>query len=127
MAKQTILDDFDFNEQDFFPEEGDSEVVGKFYSSMEAEVAAARLRAEGIPCFLANTNASSILTSTMVMMRLHVRPEDMDRAKALLLSELPQGDEHSEMGSIWKSMGILLGVLGILGLAVFVFRSILSI
>ena len=85
MSNQNILDDFRFEDDGFFPEEGESEVVGKYYSAMEAEVAAARLRSEGIPCFLANTHAQSVLTSVMVMVRLHVRPEDVDRARVILL------------------------------------------
>ncbi|MBU6341832.1 MAG: DUF2007 domain-containing protein [Bacteroidetes bacterium] len=126
MAKQNILDDFDFDEHDFFPEEGDSEVIGKYYSPMEAELAAARLRAEGIPCFLANSNSQSILPSSLVYVRLHVRPDDKDRAKSILLTELPPTDETRNLGSIWENLlvlaAVLLGIMGILYLIKIIFN-----
>lgn len=126
MAKQNILDDFDFEEHDFFPEEGDSEVIGKYYSPMEAELAAARLRAEGIPCFLANSNSQSILPSSLVYVRLHVRPDDKDRAKSILLTELPPTDETRNLGSIWENLlvlaAVLLGIMGILYLIKIIFN-----
>jgi len=125
MAKLNILDDFDFDEHDFFPEEGDSEVIGKYYSPMEAELAAARLRAEGIPCFLANSNSQSILPSSLVYVRLHVRPDDKDRAKSILLTEFPANDESKGLGTIWENLmmlfGILFGIIGVLYLVRLIF------
>lgn len=103
-----ILDHFDFDEPEFDPEEGQGEVVGKFYSSMEAEVSAARLRSEGIPCFLANSASQSVLTSTMVMVRLHVRPQDALRAREILREMVPP--ESGGKGGIAKGLLIILGI-----------------
>jgi hypothetical protein len=111
MSDHNILDNFKFEEDGFFPEEGESEVVGKYYSAMEAEVAAARLRSEGIPCFLANTNSQSVLTSVMVMVRLHVRPEDVDQARMLLLTEMPLEEQNAAPGSVLKGFFIVLAFL----------------
>ncbi|MFN0213405.1 MAG: putative signal transducing protein [Saprospiraceae bacterium] len=77
-----ILDDFDFNE---LPEwAGQGEVVAKFYSSMEAEIAAARLRSEGIHCFLANAISQTVLPHLPGIVRLHTRPADADLARDIL-------------------------------------------
>jgi len=107
-----ILDHFEFDEPEFDPEEGQGEVVGKFYSSMEAEVSAARLRSEGIPCFLANSASQSVLTSTMVMVRLHVRLQDAPRAREILRDMAPpESNTHS---SVAKGLFIILGIFLIL-------------
>ncbi|MCC6459808.1 MAG: DUF2007 domain-containing protein [Saprospiraceae bacterium] len=83
MAKNDILDDFEFDADPFF-EDGSKEVVAKYYSPLEAEVAASRLRSEGIPCFLANSTAQSVLPHLHLLIRLHVLPEDLDRAREIL-------------------------------------------
>lgn len=84
MHSTDILDDFDFdgNDPSGFAEEG--EVIAKFFSPMEAEVAAARLRAEGIHCFLANTLSQTVLPHLQTIIRLHVRPVDSARAREIL-------------------------------------------
>ncbi|MBC7778101.1 MAG: DUF2007 domain-containing protein, partial [Phycisphaerae bacterium] len=77
-----ILDDFDFDE---LPEwAGEGEVVAKFYSTMEAEVAAARLRSEGIHCFLANAISQTVLPHLQGIVRLHTRPADAELAREIL-------------------------------------------
>lgn len=82
MHPPDILDDFEFDE---LPEwAGDGEVVAKFYSSMEAEVAAARLRSEGIHCFLANTISQSITPHLPGIVRLHTRVADAEKAREIL-------------------------------------------
>lgn len=84
MHPSDILDNFDFEENAWpgHPEEG--EVVAKFFSPMEAEVAAARLRSEGIICFLANTTSQTVLPHLQSVIRLHVRPADSVRAREIL-------------------------------------------
>jgi hypothetical protein len=117
MGSDHILDDFDFEEGDFDHEAGDSVVVAKYYSPMEAEVAAARLRSEGIPCFLANSASQSVLTSTMVMVRLHVRSADYDRARDILQETFPQ--QEAESGGVLKGLLIIFGIflgVGLIGL-----------
>lgn len=84
MANTNILDDFEFEDNQFFEDGTDGEVVAKYYSSMEAEVAAARLRSEGIPCFLANTISQSVLPHIQFVLRLHTRPQDVERAREIL-------------------------------------------
>jgi hypothetical protein len=93
MHSTDILDQFDFGDNPFFNEAGDGEVVAKYYSEMEAEVAAARLRAEGIPCFLANTASHNVLPHVSVLLRLHVRPVDFERAQAILAEASIDTDE----------------------------------
>lgn len=84
MNTNNILDDFDFDGTDhsFGAEEG--EVVAKFFSPLEAEMAAARLRSEGIHCFLANNISQTVLPHLQIVARLHVRPVDSARAREIL-------------------------------------------
>lgn len=84
MEKNDILDDFDFDDNDhsLWAEEG--EVVAKFFSPLEAELAAARLRSEGIHCFLANNISQTVLPHLQIVARLHVRPVDSARAREIL-------------------------------------------
>lgn len=84
MKSEDILDDFDFegSGHPLWAEEG--EVVAKFYSPLEAEMAAARLRSEGIHCFLANTISQTVLPHLQIVARLHVRPVDSARAREIL-------------------------------------------
>lgn len=84
MKGNTILDDFDFEgrELPLWAEEG--EVVAKFFSPLEAEIAAARLRSEGIHCFLANTTSQTLLPHLQIVVRLHVRPQDSAMAREIL-------------------------------------------
>ncbi|MBL7826739.1 MAG: DUF2007 domain-containing protein [Saprospiraceae bacterium] len=79
-----ILDDIDFegNELPKWAEEG--EVVAKFFSPMEAEIAAARLRSEGVHCFLANATAQSVMPHLQIVIRLHVRPQEAAVAREIL-------------------------------------------
>ncbi len=86
-----ILDDFDFDE---LPEwVGEAEIVAKFYSSMEAEVAAARLRSEGIHCFLANAISQTVVPHLQGIMRLHTRPIDAEYAREILQEAAIETDE----------------------------------
>lgn len=84
MKSDDILDNFDFegSGHPLWAEEG--EVVAKFYSPLEAEMAAARLRSEGIHCFLANTISQTVLPHLQIVARLHVRPVDSARAREIL-------------------------------------------
>lgn len=82
MPHPDILDDFNFND---VPEwAGEGEVVAKFYSNLEAEVAAARLRSEGLHCFLANAISQSVVPHLQSVVRLHTRQADADKAREIL-------------------------------------------
>ncbi len=82
MQENTILDDFD--DYLYLSESDEHEVVAKFFSPLEAELAAARLRSEQIPCFLANSTSQSVMPHLQTVVRLHVRPIDMDIARDIL-------------------------------------------
>lgn len=114
MHSTDLLDDFEFDEnvRPGFAEEG--EVVAKFFSLMEAEVAAARLRAEGIHCFLANTMSQTVLPHLQTIIRLHVRPVDSARAREILneaaIETISPSDESAGRG-VLIALAILIGVV----------------
>ncbi|MBX2889547.1 MAG: DUF2007 domain-containing protein [Saprospiraceae bacterium] len=123
MHSTDILDNFDFDEnvQPGLAEEG--EVVAKFFSLMEAEVAAARLRAEGIHCFLANTTSQSVLPHLQAIVRLHVRPIDSARAREILQEAAietvgPNGNSAGRGALI--ALAVLIGLI----LAAFLVRAL---
>jgi hypothetical protein len=110
MKDHEILDNFETG--DVYEPFESSDVVAKYYSSMEAEVAAARLRSEGIPCFLANHFSQSVLAATsMSMVRLHVRPEDKELALEILIAETPPQELPSEKGGVAKGLAIIFGIV----------------
>lgn len=113
MQHNDILDNFDFDQNQYF-DENSGEVVAKFYSSMEAEVAAARLRSEGIPCFLANATSQSVLPHLQILVRLHVRPEDAGQARMLLAEAAI--DTEDEPGNKAQDNRILIGMAILIGL-----------
>ncbi|MEZ4967938.1 MAG: DUF2007 domain-containing protein [Saprospiraceae bacterium] len=114
MSRVDILDDFDFDENAFRGMAEEGEVVAKFFSLMEAEVAAARLRAEGIHCFLANTASSSVLPHLQSVIRLHVRPLDSARAREILneaaITTISPSDNTRNAGTL-TALAILIGIL----------------
>lgn len=122
MHSNDILDDFGFGQNPFEAFEGEGEVVAKFYSPLEAEVAAARLRSEGIPCFLANTASQSVLTQTMNLVRLHVRSQDRDRALEILEENMPAPESSS--GSVSTGLLIILGVFLALGALLYLMKML---
>jgi hypothetical protein len=114
--RRNILDNFDFGDGSFF-EETDGEVVAKYYSPLEAEVAAARLRSEGIPCFLANSHSQSVL-AVPLMVRLHVLPKHIDLARSILAeaaidteSGLPEKTEDHTWIFLWVVIGMVVVLL----------------
>ncbi len=114
MRPTDLLDDFDFNDHPFFETYGEGEVVGKYFSSMEAEVAAARLRAEGIPCFLANHTVQAIMPHLQGIIRLHTRPVDAGLAReilgeAALDTHLPRPQSAFNLTSV--ILAIVIGVV----------------
>lgn len=122
MQRNDILDDFDFGESPYF-EENSGEVVAKFYSAMEADVAAARLRAEGIPCFLANSTSQSMLPHLQLLVRLHVRPQDVERARVLLAEAAIDTEDPSDVREykiVLTALAVLIGLL----LAVLLARAV---
>ena len=123
MHSTDILDDFDFegNDPSGFAEEG--EVIAKFFSPMEAEVAAARLRAEGIHCFLANTLSQTVLPHLQTIIRLHVRPVDSARAREILQEaaiETVAPNESASGRGVLIALAILIGII----LAAFFVRAL---
>ncbi len=113
MQRNDILDNFDFDQNQYF-EENSGEVVAKFYSPMEADVAAARLRSEGIPCFLANATSQSVLPHLQILVRLHVRPQDAEQARILLAEAAIDSEEPGNRlqdNRILTVMAILIGLL----------------
>jgi hypothetical protein len=113
MRLNNIIDDFEEapHDHDGEPFE-DSDVVAHFYSLLEAEVAAARLRAEGIPCFLANTHVQNMFnTGNFAAVRLHVRKEEVEMARELLQETLPDPEQETEKGVGAKSWLILAAIL----------------
>lgn len=118
-----ILDNFDFDDIQFPAEEGDGEVVAKFFSSMEAEVAAARLRSEGIPCFLANTTSQAVLPHLQIVIRLHVRPKDALRAREILNDaaiDTAEPTPAARSNMVLLALAVLIGLL----LAVLLVRAV---
>ncbi len=112
--RQDILDDFDFDHEAYFdPEDGEGELVAKFYAPVEAQTAAARLRAEGIPCFLAgDMMAQSVMPHLQALVRLHVRAQDADRARLILTEIAIDTEPLTTSGSgILTFMAIVIGVL----------------
>lgn len=113
MQSADILDDFDF---DGLPEwAGEGEIVAKFYSTIEAEIAAARLRSEGIHCFLANSISQAVVPQLQGIIRLHTRPVDADYAREILQdaaieTDSPLVKRSSGTGAI-IFMAILIGLL----------------
>lgn len=114
-----ILDQFDFDDHLFLDEGDDREVVAKYYSPLEGEVAAARLRSEGIPCFLANSTSQSILPHLQLVARLHVRPRDMETARAILgEAAIDAGQDKGAININWKfAIGLITAVVAGLYLA----------
>lgn len=114
MHPDNILDDFDFegNELPVWAEEG--EVVAKFFSPMEAELSAARLRSEGVHCFLANATVQSVLPHLQTVIRLHVRPNDSTMAREILqeaaVAAIEPRKSSSGIGGIMV-MAIIIGIL----------------
>ncbi len=112
MHPPDILDDFDFDE---LPEwAGEGEIVAKFFSTMEADVAAARLRSEGIHCFLANAISQSIVPHIQGIIRLHTRPEDAAQARSILQEAAIETDAPLPQKS--SGTGALLVMAVIIGL-----------
>jgi hypothetical protein len=113
MHPPDILDHFDFDE---LPEwAGEGEIVAKFYSVMEADLAAARLRSEGIHCFLANSIAQSVVPHVQGIIRLHTRPEDAEDARVILQEAAIETDEplvrrNSGIGAVLV-MAIIIGLV----------------
>ena len=92
MRNTNLLDDFDFGddpqgeddrEQHFQPDD-EGVVVGKFYDQLEANISAARLRSEGVPCFITNAFSQSMMPNTQSFVSLHVRHEDREQAREIL-------------------------------------------
>ena len=122
MPHDNILDDFDFDDSPYF-EEDSGEVVAKFYSAMEADVAAARLRTEGIPCFIANTSSQTVLPHLQLLLRLHVRPEDAEQARALLAEASIDTQESNETAKDNRALIVMAIIIGLL-LAILLVRAI---
>lgn len=115
MPQNDILDHLHFDDLPDWASEG--EVVAKYYGTMEAEVAAARLRAEGIHCFLANTVSNAVVPHLQGIVRLHTRPSDAERARELLQEASLEATEPLARSDGGMGAIILLGILIVLILA----------
>ena len=116
MAENDPLDSWELPEDPWeFLEESDAEVVAKFYSPLEADLAAARLRSENIPCFLSNVASQHVQTQVMNMVRLHVHKDYLDRAKELVAETIPEPeDSGSSVGvGILIVLAIFIGLMGL--------------
>jgi hypothetical protein len=120
-----ILDSWEFRDD---PYEhfvvGDDAVIAKFYSAMEADVAAARLRSEGIPCFLSNTASQHVQTQVMNLVRLHVRKSDTDSAREILAETLPEPE--SSTGSVATGLLIILAIFLAFAAIVWLIKALLG-
>ncbi len=114
MRSNDILDDFDFegNEYPVWSDEG--EVVAKFFSPLEAEMAAARLRSEGIHCFLANNISQTVLPHLQIVARLHVRPVDSARAREILQEAAIHSAVQTSSDSGKPALFILSVLIGVI-------------
>ena len=126
MANTNILDDFEFEDNQFFEDGNEGEVVAKYYSSIEAEVAAARLRSEGIPCFLANTISQSVLPHIQFVLRLHTRPQDVERAREILSEAAAETSEFKPRSSNREMARIIVLIIGS-ALLILLVRIVLNI
>ncbi len=110
MRQDELLDDFSWAGR----ETSSVEVVATFYSPLEAEVAAARLRAEGIPCFLVSRTAQSVLPQLQLLMRLYVPTPWAEHARAVLAEARAEPESASSASSelgMWVVLFALLGLL----------------
>ncbi len=112
MAYDDIIDDLGW-EPVPNPRKSSPEVVAMFYDPLEAEMAAAHLRAEGIPCFLANRTAQSVMPHLQLIMRLYVRPQDMGRARRVLAEA---GIEVETLEELRTGRWLLTALFALLGL-----------
>jgi hypothetical protein len=113
MARTDILDEFEFDDNQFFENGDEGEVVAKYFSSLEAEVAAARLRSEGIPCFLANTVSHSVLPNLNLVIRLHTRPQDSARAREILAEAAAETAQFTPRSSTLNMLWAIVILLAI--------------
>ena len=119
MQLDNILDDFDFKGRDLplwvedealMPEwAGQGEVVAKFFSPLEAELSAARLRSEGLTCFLANIGIQAVMPQLQTVIRLHVHPKDAAIAREILDEAAAEaGDPSAEYETNPKRLNFVL-------------------
>ncbi len=92
-------------------------VVQNFYFDFEAQVAAARLRDAGIPCYVSNAISATQLPSASPSIGLHVLEEDLARAKAILTDGEGPANSAGQTEDA-KSQNPGLWWLGILALAI---------
>ncbi|MCS7036535.1 MAG: DUF2007 domain-containing protein [Saprospiraceae bacterium] len=121
MLHDDILDDLGWVPG---PEKEAGEVVALFYSPLEAELAAARLRAEGIPCFLASRTAQAVMPHLQLLVRLHVRPQDLQQARRILTEAGIEVEEPQDARvdgwlsvALFALLGVLLAALLVLAIA----------
>jgi Putative prokaryotic signal transducing protein len=116
MQNDHILDDFSDDIRMLLSSDEPADVVAKYFSNIEAEIAAARLRSEGIPCFLANATAQSVTPHLSTEIRLHVRPEDLQKARALLAESSEPGLDTKEdsitlMQALVTILAMIIGIV----------------
>ncbi|MFN0015341.1 MAG: putative signal transducing protein [Saprospiraceae bacterium] len=120
MRRDDILDDSNFHNNGDF-DESSCEIVAKYYSPMEADVAFARLSAEDIPCFLSNSTAHSVMPHLQLLICLYVRREDLERASIIIAEIAAETELTAEDPGIGRVSSIMFAVLiGLLLIAVLV-------
>lgn len=126
MKRNDLLDDYDFGDErqddDYaadqelsFNPDAEGVVVGKFYDQLEANVYAARLRSEGVRCYVANTVSHSMLPNTQSYVSLIVHADEQDAAREIITDLVAeQGLPPASSGSFWLENGLLLGILALI-------------
>lgn len=113
MRSDDILDNFDFDSErvPLHPEEG--EIIARYFSLLEAEVAAARLRSEGISCTLINAYSASINPHFQIVVSLYVHPLTATKAREVLqeavLDSLSIQKDKSRFW-FWTIIGLIIGI-----------------
>jgi hypothetical protein len=114
MQQDDILDNFDDDIRYLLSSDEPSDVVARYLVPTEAEIAAAYLRSEGIPCFLSNSVMQSVTPHLSAEIRLHVRPADLEKARTLLSEQMDQQGSEEEKEAPFTFFQALLTVLAII-------------
>ncbi len=130
MRTTDLLDDFDFGDdpqgeedrQQYFQPNDEGLVIAKFYDQLEANMSAARLRSEGVPCFVTNAFSQGMMPSLQSYVSLHVRHEDVDQAKEILAAHAAEAVAADPAEALAEAPAssfrfetmLLMGLVGIL-------------
>ncbi|HZZ44552.1 MAG TPA: DUF2007 domain-containing protein [Tepidisphaeraceae bacterium] len=82
--------------------DGDALVTLESFQGMEAELACAKLNAEGIRCFAANSQIAAAHPFLGVSIEVQVRREDLERARAVLAQRAVKGADDEYADEPWR-------------------------